>query len=294
MFARNESSLQPHHSTQAAFATLKAVQKLSGGKVGNSSTTSARGYNVVSLDSFSAEELEALKSSAWDKVLAVYAVSPDEVDAVFAQEDPDETVSYLNISAGLVEAGIFLTPEEKTVLLSGLDIDGDGKVSRNEFLAGIQNVTAERHLFPWSQQASGSEVVSVQVEVSEAVAVDVRPPQRFLDTAARLKAAKENFNDVAYPNGEGDVVKAVLESGLTFEEMVLVIFRTKDTIFSCDLQVAGPKLFKMIDRDGNNELSTEEIVLAQVNASSSCWFHTRWFYSLLLWQHIDTIVMNRF
>ena len=49
-----------------------------------------------------------------------------------------------------------------------------------------------------------------------------------------------------YPNNDYDVVKATLSSGLSFHELVLTVWKTKDTVFSIDVEVAGPHLFKRI------------------------------------------------
>lgn len=141
-------------------------------------------------------------------------------------------------------------------------------------------------------------------EPSPEVAIKVAPesttqPRRFSNIAVERDSILALFNEEAYPDGDGDVIKACLGSGLSYEDMVLVVFRTKDTIFSCDVQVAGPKLFEMIDRDKNQMLSPEEFMLAQVTKSHLCWLavvRRVCFYlfidALHPWSVLTTIIMN--
>ena len=40
------------------------------------------------------------------------------------------------------------------------------------------------------------------------------------------------------------------DAGLDFCEFVMTVWRTKDTVFSCDMQTIGPTLWRLIDADG--------------------------------------------
>jgi hypothetical protein len=77
--------------------------------------------------------------------------------------------------------------------------------------------------------------------------------------------AAAHFDESLYPNGDADVIEASLHIGLTFDELVLVVWRKKDTIFSADMPVIGPAIFQFIDSKDSGALTLDEFVAAMNN-----------------------------
>lgn len=77
--------------------------------------------------------------------------------------------------------------------------------------------------------------------------------------------SKAHFKPSDYPDGNGDIVEASMNSGLKYDELVLVVWRKKDTIFRCDMAVIGPALYKFIDADGDGDATIEELSAAITN-----------------------------
>jgi hypothetical protein len=65
-----------------------------------------------------------------------------------------------------------------------------------------------------------------------------------LDTVPRT-VVKLNPED--YPNNDGDVVEASLATSLRYDDLVLVVWHTNDTVFSADFRAIGPELFDLIN-----------------------------------------------
>ena len=51
-------------------------------------------------------------------------------------------------------------------------------------------------------------------------------------------------------------------SGLDFNELTLVVWRKKDTIFRCDMATIGPALFGFLDADSDGAITLEELLAA--------------------------------
>mmetsp|Transcript_3068 Transcript_3068/g.4206 ORF Transcript_3068/g.4206 Transcript_3068/m.4206 type:complete len:700 (+) Transcript_3068:31-2130(+) len=99
---------------------------------------------------------------------------------------------------------------------------------------------------------------------------DVQVPKDINIETAELNVMGDDhlakFKPEDYPqNNDADIVRASLNSGLKFDELVLVVWRKNDTIFRCDMAVIGPAIYKFIDQDGDGDLTVEELVAAMTN-----------------------------
>jgi hypothetical protein len=82
----------------------------------------------------------------------------------------------------------------------------------------------------------------------------------YKDAEAPRQSPKDLYEESDYPNGDADVVLASLNTGLTFNELVQVIWRKKDTIFRCDMATIGPALYQFLDQDGDGAVTLDEIM----------------------------------
>jgi hypothetical protein len=114
---------------------------------------------------------------------------------------------------------------------------------------------------PAGQQIDRHEL-AIDVEEHQAASNVKRPSLDEANANPELRrklSAVSNFDPSEYPNGDADVVRATLNSGLKFADMVLVVWKKKSCVFTCDMSVVGPALFRMIDSDGSGSLTHDEI-----------------------------------
>jgi len=100
-------------------------------------------------------------------------------------------------------------------------------------------------------------------------AIDIRETRKSFSDDPTAHAALQrkvdaidHFDPNEYPNGDADVVRATLNSGLTFSDMVLVVWKKKCCVFTCDMSIVGPSVFKLMDADNDGELTPDEIYAA--------------------------------
>jgi len=124
--------------------------------------------------------------------------------------------------------------------------------------------------FPEGSTYKPGQKVDVNIPVKEDTAMDAKPKHpghlnSTDDPEAPKTSALELYNKADYPNGDADVMEASLNSGLTFHELTLVIWRKKDTVFAADMATVGPAIFDFVDKDGSGTMTIDEFVAALVD-----------------------------
>jgi len=121
----------------------------------------------------------------------------------------------------------------------------------------------QRHQQPAQERVPNRYSFGPGTLLAEAEAAGKSPhagnPQADIES---LKSARELFDEKDYPNGEGDLVKACLNTGLDFHELTLVVWKKEGTVFRCDMANIGPQLFELIDSDSTGYLTTDDLIAA--------------------------------
>jgi hypothetical protein len=70
------------------------------------------------------------------------------------------------------------------------------------------------------------------------------------------------YDEETYSPEDQPIVEASMHTGIKFDEMVLVVWRSGDTVFSADMSVIGPALFKFIDKQGYGNITIDDLMTA--------------------------------